>query len=117
MKNSILCLFTFIIIFLLSAAIVKVIDKIQQPVSNDIVYVLLNEKRQHIFKKQNKKLNENSDTIVSDAISERYLNGLAAGDRMGYSVAGAGDLNGDGYDDIIAGAPYNDAGATDGGRV
>ena len=40
------------------------------------------------------------------------LTGEAAGDRAGTSVAGAGDINGDGFDDIIVGAPFNaDAGA------
>ncbi len=34
--------------------------------------------------------------------------GEAADDRFGYSIAPAGDLNGDGYDDIIVGAYGND---------
>jgi len=34
--------------------------------------------------------------------------GVAAGDRLGESVAGAGDLNHDGHADIIVGAPLND---------
>lgn len=33
------------------------------------------------------------------------LVGAAPGDSFGYSVAGAGDTNGDGYDDVIVGAP------------
>jgi hypothetical protein len=37
------------------------------------------------------------------------ISGTVNGDRFGYSVASAGDLNNDGYDDIIVGAPYNDS--------
>ncbi len=34
------------------------------------------------------------------------LDGVAAGDKSGFSVASAGDINGDGFDDLIIGAPY-----------
>jgi hypothetical protein len=37
------------------------------------------------------------------------LFGAEAGDRSGYSVSGAGDVNGDGFDDLIVGAGLADA--------
>jgi len=40
------------------------------------------------------------------------LDGIDAGDWSGYSVAGAGDVNGDGFDDVIVGAMRADAGET-----
>jgi FG-GAP repeat len=46
----------------------------------------------------------------------RILSGQA-GANLGESVAGAGDVNGDGFDDVIVGAPYYDAGETDEGAA
>ncbi|HEY3352732.1 MAG TPA: integrin alpha, partial [Polyangia bacterium] len=37
--------------------------------------------------------------------------------RFGLVVAGAGDVNGDGFDDVIIGAPFYDHGAADTGRA
>ncbi|MEM7706888.1 MAG: Ig-like domain-containing protein [Pseudomonadota bacterium] len=36
------------------------------------------------------------------------ITGVAAGDRAGQSVSAAGDVNGDGLDDVIIGAPFAD---------
>ncbi len=53
----------------------------------------------------------------ADAVADLTLTGAAAGDQFGFSVASAGDVNGDGYGDIIVGAPTNDAGGGDAGRA
>ncbi|HTE05886.1 MAG TPA: integrin alpha [Planctomycetota bacterium] len=45
------------------------------------------------------------------------LVGAAPGDDLGRAVAGAGDLNGDGFDDMIVGAPGADAAGTNSGLV
>ncbi|MFB3909330.1 MAG: FG-GAP-like repeat-containing protein [Candidatus Eisenbacteria bacterium] len=41
--------------------------------------------------------------------------GEHASDRYGFSVAGGGDLNNDGYSDIVIGAPWSDGASPDGG--
>ena len=45
------------------------------------------------------------------------LTGEAASDWVGVRVAGVGDVNGDGFDDVMTGARQNDAGGTDAGAA
>ena len=52
-----------------------------------------------------------------DNVPDLILTAEAAGDEFGDPVSGVGDMNGDGYDDIVVGADLNDAGGTDAGRA
>ena len=45
------------------------------------------------------------------------LEGETGGDEFGYAVAAAGDVDNDGYDDFVIGAPGNDGSAFQAGRV
>jgi YVTN family beta-propeller protein len=54
---------------------------------------------------------------VLDGTPDLIIDGHAANDFFGVSVAGAGDLNQDGYDDWIVGASGDDGGGVDAGRV
>ena len=45
------------------------------------------------------------------------IRGDQSGAELGYSVASAGDVNGDGYGDVIVGAPGSDEGLNNTGRV
>ncbi|QDV47603.1 FG-GAP repeat protein [Stieleria neptunia] len=51
-----------------------------------------------------------------DGVNGFQINGIKANDRAGESVAGAGDVNGDGFDDVILGAFLADPGLVDGGE-
>ncbi len=58
---------------------------------------------------------------ASGQIDLRYADariyGLTAGDRFGTSAAWAGDVNADGYADLLVGAPESDLGALDAGAA
>ncbi len=52
-----------------------------------------------------------------DGASLYQFQGDAAGDALGTSVSGVGDVNGDGFDDIIIGVPFDDTGGADRGSA
>ena len=54
---------------------------------------------------------------VSLASADAVFTGVAAGDEAGRAVSGAGDVNGDGYADVLIGARESDAAGTDSGEA
>ena len=50
----------------------------------------------------------NLDLLTLASPNGFRISGEVAGDRAGFSVSGAGDINGDGIDDLIVGAHYAD---------
>ncbi|MEZ5722890.1 MAG: hypothetical protein R3D59_15790 [Paracoccaceae bacterium] len=57
------------------------------------------------------------DITSLDPADGFIIEGAGDGDQTGYSVSGTGDVNGDGIDDLIVGAPYGDGGAPDAGQA
>ncbi|MDP3683484.1 MAG: integrin alpha, partial [Ignavibacteria bacterium] len=60
---------------------------------------------------------EGNGSCQTAAISSRIFTGQAEGDQFGFSVSPAGDVNGDGFADVIIGAASNDAGGSNAGRA
>ena len=58
---------------------------------------------------------ELSDIETGDGSLGFVFNGVSAGDRAGVSVSAAGDVNGDGFDDVIIGADSDDPNGVDSG--
>jgi len=57
------------------------------------------------------------DLTTLTAAQGFIIQGDAAGDNAGWSVASAGDVNGDGFDDMIVGARLGDDGGADAGEA
>lgn len=55
-----------------------------------------------------------ADSLNSDA---QALHGINNDDRLGYGAASAGDVNGDGFDDVIFGAPQHDTNGSNAGAA
>jgi len=54
---------------------------------------------------------------VALATAPSIWSGVAGGDQAGTSLAGVGDVNGDGLDDVMVGAPFRDGNNTDSGAA
>ncbi|MBL0108385.1 MAG: FG-GAP repeat protein [Ignavibacteria bacterium] len=83
-------------------------DSLPAGVTKEFLNSLTDEKGQKII---------HNEDPEGDAMQERFFTGFAAGDQFGYSISSAGDVNGDGYSDLIIGAPFNDAGGLNAGRA
>ena len=59
-------------------------------------------------------LSANLDLSTLDGTTGFQISGEAAEDRAGWSVSGAGDVNGDGFEDLIVGAPNTSYGGDSG---
>ncbi|PWR26039.1 hypothetical protein DKG74_01865 [Zavarzinia aquatilis] len=57
------------------------------------------------------------DLTMLSAAQGFIIQGDAAQDNAGRSVSSAGDVNGDGFDDLIVGAPYGDDGGNSAGEA
>jgi hypothetical protein len=55
--------------------------------------------------------------LAMDRNADVIIKGLTASEALGFSVSSAGDVNNDGYDDVIAGADQSNVGGNHRGRA
>ncbi|MBK7253098.1 MAG: FG-GAP repeat protein [Ignavibacteria bacterium] len=78
-------------------------DSLPEGVTDDWLNSLRDENGEKIIPENNRSGRIPEDP-EGDAMQRKIFNGLGAGDNFGYSVSSAGDVNGDGYSDVIVGA-------------
>ena len=61
--------------------------------------------------------NASLELSALNGVNGFVINGISDGDRCGYSVSSAGDINGDGLDDILIGAPAGPNGRDSAGKT
>jgi len=83
-------------------------DSLPSGVTQDWLNSLRDEKGNKIVKEEEPE---------TDALQQQTFDGVVAGDEYGRSVSSAGDVNGDGFDDVIICAPKNNAGGISSGRA
>ncbi len=88
-------------------------DSLPAGFTNDMLKELRDEKGNKIYER----IQTSDPGDEGDAMQQRVFNGFNTGDKFGTSVASAGDVNGDGFDDIIIGATDFDDFAANIGRV
>ncbi|MDQ3019082.1 MAG: integrin alpha [Bacteroidota bacterium] len=77
-------------------------DSLPAGVTKDWLNLLQDESGNKIYKNENYK--RGPEEPGSDALQQKFFDGQATGEYCGNSISDAGDINGDGYGDIIIGA-------------
>ena len=80
-------------------------DSLPKGVTQDWLNDLRDESGKRISHQEDSRLpGEITEDPETDALQRKVFNGLSAGSNFGFSVSSAGDVNGDGFDDVIVGA-------------
>ncbi|MCB0729119.1 MAG: FG-GAP repeat protein, partial [Ignavibacteriae bacterium] len=87
-------------------------DSLPDGISKDWLNNLTDENGKKIIPEKDNRNNSRQipEDPEGDAIQRKVFNGLSVNSSFGMSVSSAGDVNGDGYDDIIVSAPEYSSG-------
>ncbi len=93
-------------------------DSLPAGITPDLLNDLRDENGNRIFNGETGRTPPNiPEDPEGDALQQNIFNGVSAGENYGRSVANAGDVNGDGFDDVIVGAPNSNTGGVNGGKM